>query len=105
MLIPVAVLLFVSIRTRDIFKAVTAGLVSGIAVGLLSGTFGPSDILGVENGAATGFIYNGFTGMIGICLFWHGPVRRHGRTQRERHDGAYDSRHLQQPVCAHGPRG
>ena len=43
--------------------------VSGIAVGLLSGTFGPSDILGVENGAATGFIYNGFTGMIGICLF------------------------------------
>ena len=69
MLIPVAVLLFVSIRTRDIFKAVTAGLVSGIAVGLLSGTFGPSDILGVENGAATGFIYNGFTGMIGICLF------------------------------------
>ena len=69
MLIPVAVLLFVSIRTRDIFKAVTAGLVSGTAVGLLSGTFGPSDILGVENGAATGFIYNGFTGMIGICLF------------------------------------
>ena len=69
MLIPVAVLLFVSIRTRDIFKAVTAGLVSGIAVGLLSSTFGPSDILGVENGAATGFIYNGFTGMIGICLF------------------------------------
>ena len=69
MLIPVAVLLFVSIRTRDIFKAVTAGLVSGIAVGLLSGTFGPSDILGVENGAATGFIYNGFIGMIGICLF------------------------------------
>ena len=69
MLIPVAVLLFVSICTRDIFKAVTAGLVSGIAVGLLSGTFGPSDILGVENGAATGFIYNGFTGMIGICLF------------------------------------
>ena len=48
MLIPVAVLLFVSIRTRDIFKAVTAGLVSGIAVGLLSGTFGPLTSWGGE---------------------------------------------------------
>ena len=69
MLIPVAILLFVSIRTRDIFKAVTAGLVSGIIVGLATGTFGPGDILGVQNGAAVGFIYDGFVGMIGICLF------------------------------------
>lgn len=69
MLIPVALLLFVSIRTQDIFKAVTAGLISGIVVGLLCGAFQPSDILGIQDGAATGFIYNGFTGMIGICLF------------------------------------
>ena len=69
MLIPVALLLFVSIRTQDIFKAVTAGLISGIVVGLLCGAFQPSDILGIQDGNATGFIYNGFTGMIGICLF------------------------------------
>lgn len=69
MLIPVAILLFVSIRTRDIFKAVTAGIVSGIVVGLLAGAFKPADILGIQDGNVTGFIYSGFVGMIGICLF------------------------------------
>lgn len=69
MLLPVAILLFISIRTQDIFKAVTGGLISGIVVGLLCGAFQPIDILGIQHGSATGFIYTGFTGMIGICLF------------------------------------
>lgn len=69
MLLPVACLLIVSIRTQNIFKAVTTGLVSGIVIGLLSGAFGPEAILSIHDGSADGFIYNGFTGMIGICLF------------------------------------
>lgn len=69
MLIPVVCLLFVSIRTRSIFKAVTTGLITGIVIGLIAGVFGPSAILGIKGGNATGFIYSGFTGMIGICLF------------------------------------
>ncbi|MDD3339290.1 MAG: Na+/H+ antiporter NhaC family protein [Lachnospiraceae bacterium] len=69
MLIPVFLLLLVSIKTQDIFKAVTTGLISGIIIGLLSGAFEPAAILSIADGNATGFIYTGFTGMIGICLF------------------------------------
>lgn len=69
MLLPVLCLLVVSIKTQNIFKAVTAGLISGIVVGLCSGAFDASAILSIENGNPTGFIYTGFTGMIGICLF------------------------------------
>lgn len=69
MLIPVVCLLFVSIRTQNIFKAVTTGLITGIIAGLASGAFGPDAILSIQDGAAGGFIYEGFTGMIGICLF------------------------------------
>lgn len=69
MLIPVAILLLVSIKTRDIFKAVTAGIISGIIIGLIARVFTVQDILGIADGNVTGFLYNGFTNMIGICLF------------------------------------
>ncbi len=69
MLLPVAILLITSIRTRDIFKAVTAGIISGIIIGLIAKVFTVHDILGIADGNVTGFLYNGFAGMIGICLF------------------------------------
>lgn len=69
MLLPVACLLYISIRTQNIFKAVTTGLITGIIVGLASGAFQVSDILSIQGGHAAGFIYDGFVGMIGICLF------------------------------------
>ncbi|MGM0432647.1 MAG: Na+/H+ antiporter NhaC family protein, partial [Spirochaetota bacterium] len=39
MLIPVALLLIVAIKTRDLFKAITVGLLTGIITGLVSGIF------------------------------------------------------------------
>lgn len=69
MLLPVLCLLIVSIKTQNIFKAVTTGLISGIIIGVASGAFSPSAILSIKDGNAAGFIYTGFTGMIGICLF------------------------------------
>ena len=68
-LIPVACLLLVAIRTRNIFKAVTTGLVTGIVIGIASGAFGWADILSIQEGNPAGFIYDGFVGMIGIGLF------------------------------------
>lgn len=69
MLLPVICLLLVSIKTQNIFKAVTTGLVSGIIIGVASGAFDLDAILSIQDGNAAGFIYTGFTGMIGICLF------------------------------------
>lgn len=69
MLLPVVILLTVSIKTRDIFKSVTSGIVSGIVIGLLSGAFGMDAIFCVKDGAIGGFVYNGFKSMMGISMF------------------------------------
>lgn len=59
----------------------------------------------MENGAATGFIYNGFTGMIGICLFCMAlfgamGVLNESGTMERMIQGICNG-----PVCTHGPRG
>ncbi len=69
MLLPALILLIVSIKTRDIFKAVTAGIVSGTAIGLIVGAFFVRDILSISDGKVTGFFYEGLVGMTGICFF------------------------------------
>lgn len=69
MLLPVAVLLGVSIATRDIFKSVIAGIVSGCIIGLAVGVFTPETIFSVKDGAIGGFVYTGFKSMMGIGVF------------------------------------
>lgn len=69
MLIPVIVLLFISIKTSNIFKAITGGLITGIVLGLIIDAFSIKEIFSVIDGIPTGFLYDGFNSMIGICLF------------------------------------
>lgn len=68
MLIPVALMLGISIKTRNIFKAIITGLAVGTVVGLASGLIGPKDILWCEGGVMEGFLYSGFSGMVGVAL-------------------------------------
>ncbi|WP_341954257.1 Na+/H+ antiporter NhaC family protein [Salinibacterium sp. TMP30] len=65
MLIPVAIMIATAFITRDIFKAVTVGIVLGIIVALVTGLLEPSGIVGVTDGAPTGFLVSGFSGMLG----------------------------------------
>lgn len=65
MLLPVALLLMTAFITRDIFKAITVGLVAGTATGLLSGLIGTADVVGVTDGALTGFVAIGVQHIIG----------------------------------------
>lgn len=66
MLIPVALMLVVALLTRDIFKAVTVGLVVGIITGLASGLLTPDGIIGVTDGAPTGFLVSGVGNMLSV---------------------------------------
>jgi Na+/H+ antiporter NhaC len=68
MLIPVATTLFISIKTRNIFKAITVGLIFGTAVALLFGLLTPKDIFTVEGGVPKGFLYDGINGMVGVVI-------------------------------------
>jgi Na+/H+ antiporter NhaC len=65
MLIPVAIMIATAFITRDIFKAVTVGIVLGIIVALATGLIEPSGIIGVTDGAPTGFLVSGVSGMLG----------------------------------------
>lgn len=65
MLIPVAIMLIVAMITRDIFRAVTTGVVLGSLTGLASGLMTFDDIIGVQNGSLTGFLYTGVDYMVG----------------------------------------
>lgn len=68
MLVPVIVMLVISIKTRNIFKAIITGIIFGTIIGLGFGLIKPQDILWCSEGVMTGFLYNGFTGMIGVVL-------------------------------------
>ncbi|MFF3057784.1 Na+/H+ antiporter NhaC family protein [Streptomyces sp. NPDC057909] len=66
MLIPVALMLTVALLTRDIFKAVTIGLATGIVTGLASGLLTPEGVIGVRDGAPTGFLISGVGDMLSV---------------------------------------
>lgn len=68
MLIPVLTMLLISIKTRNIFKAIITGIIFGTVIGLVFGLITPQDILGCSEGTMTGFLYSGFSGMIGVVL-------------------------------------
>ena len=68
MLVPVVIMLVVAFLTRSIFKAITVGLILGTITGLLSGLLTPAGILGVKEGALTGYLLDGINGIIGTVL-------------------------------------
>lgn len=65
MLIPVAIMLIVAMLSRDIFLAVTVGLILGSLTGFASGLLSLSDIVGVKDGNPSGFLYAGVNSMLG----------------------------------------
>jgi len=69
MLIPVVALLIVAIKSRDIFKAITTGLIVGILTGLISGIFTLGSLFsssGEVGNNVTGFLPTGLYSMLGV---------------------------------------
>lgn len=64
-LIPVALLMVTAFVTRDIFKAISVGLITGTATALAFGLIGTRDVVSVTDGALTGYIAAGMHGIIG----------------------------------------
>ncbi len=66
MLIPVVALLAVAFATRDLFKAISVGVLVGVIVGLMSGAMNFSGVIGVDGDAVTGFLVGGIASMLPI---------------------------------------
>lgn len=64
MLIPVAVMLIVAVRTRDIYKAITIGIILGTGIGLGFRLLTFRDVISVADGAPAGFLTDGIQGMM-----------------------------------------
>lgn len=65
MLVPVGIMLIVAMVSRNIFLAVTVGLVLGSLTGLGTGLLTVSDIAGVVDGSPAGFLHEGVSDMLG----------------------------------------
>jgi len=69
MLIPVALLLIVAIKSKNIYLAATTGIVSGTIVALIFGIFPANTIMSVEGGVLGGFIIEGIQNMLGTVAY------------------------------------
>ena len=77
MLIPIAALFVVAFWKRDLYLAITVGLIGGTITGLLAGLLTPGDIVSAKDGVATGYLIEGVAGMlplIGLSLMVFGML-------------------------------
>lgn len=104
MLIPVLALIAVAFWKRNIFLAITVGLVTGILLGLVSGLLTPTDIVSVEEGTPVGFIFDGVNGMLPLIGLTLGVF---GMVGVLRAAGVFDAiiKRLSTARWAQGPRG
>ena len=68
MLVPVAVLIVVAVRTRDVLMAISAGVVTGTATGLLIGRLSFATIFAADDGRLSGFLISGISNVSPIIL-------------------------------------
>ena len=68
MIIPVALLIYVAIRSKAALPAVTLATVTGLVLGLLTGILTPAQIVSVKDGAISGVITGGIANVSGIML-------------------------------------
>lgn len=64
MLVPVAIMLAVAVKTRDIYIAAIVGIVLGTITGLAFDLISFEHVLSVENGVPKGFLTDGISGMM-----------------------------------------
>ncbi|MBB2997675.1 Na+/H+ antiporter NhaC family protein [Paeniglutamicibacter cryotolerans] len=77
MLLPVIALIVVAFWKRNLYLAITVGVISGTIVALISGLITPKDIMFVEDGSPSGFLFEGIDGMlplIGLSIAVFGMI-------------------------------
>jgi len=68
MLVDVVVMLLVAVKTGDIYKATTVGLVLGTIIGLVTGLITPAGVISVNNGTPAGYLTDGINNMMSTTV-------------------------------------
>jgi len=68
MLFPICIVLFLAIKGRTVFEALTYGIISGMIIGLVSGLLTPADIFHIEGRKVTGIIAEGVGDMLPVVV-------------------------------------
>ena len=68
MLVDVVVMLLVAVKTGDIYKATTVGLVLGTVIALAAGLLTPEGVISVNNGTPAGYLTDGINGMMSTTV-------------------------------------
>lgn len=68
MLIPLCILLLVCIKTKNLLKGITFGILTGLVIGCISGLFGVNDIIRVQKGSISGILFDGVYSMIDMVM-------------------------------------
>jgi len=68
MLFPICIVLFVAIKGRTVFEALTYGIISGMIIGVASGLLTPADIFHIEGRKVTGIIAEGVGDMLPVVV-------------------------------------
>lgn len=68
MLVPVAIMLIVAVKSRNIYKAITVGIIVGTVVGIAFGLIGFADVISVVDGVPAGFLTDGVSGMMATVV-------------------------------------
>jgi Na+/H+ antiporter NhaC len=68
MLLPLAILLLVCVKTKNLLKGITAGIMSGLIIGYASGLYGLTGIISVQKGNVGGILFEGVYSMIDVVL-------------------------------------
>ena len=77
MLIPIIALFIVAFWKRDLYLAITVGIIGGTVTALLTGLMTPGDIVSAQDGVAQGFLITGVADMlplIGLSLMVFGML-------------------------------
>ncbi len=68
MLISAAIVIFLAVKGKSIFVALTGGIISAVAIGLPAGLFSFSDIIRIEGTSVQGAIPAGVAGMFTVSI-------------------------------------
>ena len=68
MLVPTVIVIGLAIKGKSLFEVLPIGIIVSTVLGLVAGLFEFSDLISIQDGAVTGAVPSGVSGMFNVCI-------------------------------------